>query len=91
MNTLPAEKYSAKLEPDSGPIKLKRSGPERQRYSNILASEAAQIFDNKISIQNPNSCQQFPGTEPNSSKSHKPDGEESLKTQKLVPLADSLQ
>ena len=64
VNTLPVKKYSAKLEPDSGPIKLERSRTERQRHSNILASEAAQIFDNKIPIQNPNSCQQFPGTEP---------------------------
>ncbi|KAJ8431180.1 hypothetical protein Cgig2_010212 [Carnegiea gigantea] len=61
VNTLPAEKYSAKLEPDSGPIKLERSRTERQRHSNTLASEAAQIFDNKIPIQNSNSCQQFPG------------------------------
>lgn len=51
VNTLPAEKYSAKLEPDLGSIKLERSRTERQRHSNILASEAAQIFDNKIPVQ----------------------------------------
>lgn len=51
VNTLPAEKKNCgKLEPDLGP-KLERSKTERQQHKNILASEAAQIFDNKMSVQ----------------------------------------
>lgn len=52
VNTLPVEKTnSGNLEPDLGQIKLERSKTERQRHTNILASEAAKIFDNKIPVQ----------------------------------------
>ncbi|KAK6141560.1 hypothetical protein DH2020_024692 [Rehmannia glutinosa] len=39
---------SEKLKP---PLVLQRSKTERQRHNNILAEEAAQIFDNRISVQ----------------------------------------
>ncbi|KAL2933096.1 Sterol 3-beta-glucosyltransferase UGT80A2 [Bienertia sinuspersici] len=53
VNTLPVGKLdSGKLELDStNPTKLERSKTERQQHKNILASEAAQIFDNKIPVQ----------------------------------------
>ncbi|XP_010684947.2 sterol 3-beta-glucosyltransferase UGT80A2 [Beta vulgaris subsp. vulgaris] len=52
VNTLPAEKLnSGKLEPDLINPKLERSKTERQHHKNILASEAAQIFDNKLPVQ----------------------------------------
>lgn len=52
MNTLPAEKLNSdKLEPDLINPKLERSKTERQHHKNILASEAAQIFDNKLPVQ----------------------------------------
>ncbi|XP_074317256.1 sterol 3-beta-glucosyltransferase UGT80A2 [Silene latifolia] len=52
VQTLPAEKRSfSNLEPELSQSKLERSKTESQRTSNILASEAAQIFDNKISVQ----------------------------------------
>ncbi|XP_021767459.1 sterol 3-beta-glucosyltransferase UGT80A2-like [Chenopodium quinoa] len=52
VNTLPAEKtHCGKLEPDVLPPKLERSKTERQHPRNILASEAAQIFDNNIPVQ----------------------------------------
>ncbi|XP_021763420.1 sterol 3-beta-glucosyltransferase UGT80A2-like isoform X2 [Chenopodium quinoa] len=52
VNTLPAEKTQCgKLEPDVLPSKLERSKTERQHPRNILASEAAQIFDNNIPVQ----------------------------------------
>ncbi|XP_021849106.1 sterol 3-beta-glucosyltransferase UGT80A2 [Spinacia oleracea] len=52
VNTLPTEKINGgKLEHDLNPPKLERSKTERQQNKNILASEAAQIFDNNISVQ----------------------------------------
>lgn len=52
VNTLPAEKLNSdKLEPDLINPKLERSKTERQHHKNILASEAAQIFDNKLPVQ----------------------------------------
>ena len=36
---------------DSGQRKLEKSKTEAQRHQNILAEEAAQIFDNKICAQ----------------------------------------
>ncbi|CAN1131260.1 Sterol 3-beta-glucosyltransferase UGT80A2 [Linum perenne] len=39
------------LEPTSSQLKLERSKTERQRPHNILAEEAAQIFDDKIPVQ----------------------------------------
>ncbi|XP_057985076.1 sterol 3-beta-glucosyltransferase UGT80A2 isoform X1 [Hevea brasiliensis] len=40
-----------KLEPTSSELKLEKSKTERQRYHNILAEDAAQILDDKISVQ----------------------------------------
>ncbi|CAO2839872.1 unnamed protein product [Amaranthus hypochondriacus] len=52
VNTVPAGRTnSCTLEPDSSPNKLERSKTERQQPKNLLASEAAQIFDNNIPIQ----------------------------------------
>ncbi|KAH9624273.1 hypothetical protein KSS87_021623 [Heliosperma pusillum] len=52
VQTLPADKRNcANLEPELSQSKLERSKTERQRTSNILASEAAQIFDNNIPVQ----------------------------------------
>ncbi|KAL9235666.1 hypothetical protein vseg_010408 [Gypsophila vaccaria] len=52
VQTLPAEKRNfANLEPDVSQPKLERSKTEKQRTTNILASEAAKIFDNKIPVQ----------------------------------------
>ncbi|CAN1745197.1 hypothetical protein LINPERHAP1_LOCUS2366 [Linum perenne] len=46
------------LEPTSSQLKLERAKTERQRPHNILAEEAAQIFDDKIPVQQKNSyCQ----------------------------------
>ncbi|EEF41276.1 sterol 3-beta-glucosyltransferase UGT80A2 isoform X1 [Ricinus communis] len=51
LNTSKAEMPGAnKLEPTSSGLKLERSKTERQR-PNILAEEAAQIFDDKIPVQ----------------------------------------
>ncbi|CAI0393938.1 unnamed protein product [Linum tenue] len=38
-------------EPTSNHLRLERSKTERQRHHNILAEDAAQIFDNKIPVQ----------------------------------------
>lgn len=46
VNTIPVEKLES-----VGQIKLARSKTERQRHNNILAEEAAQIFDDKISVE----------------------------------------
>ncbi|KAL8170202.1 hypothetical protein V2J09_022006 [Rumex salicifolius] len=52
VNTLPVGKpHAGTSVPDFDEVKLERSKTERQRHSNILASEAAQIFDNKIPVQ----------------------------------------
>ncbi|XP_059660237.1 sterol 3-beta-glucosyltransferase UGT80A2 isoform X2 [Cornus florida] len=52
VNTLPVRILdSDKLELPSSPIKLERSKTERHRHKNILPEEAAQIFNNKISVQ----------------------------------------
>ncbi|KAL5794849.1 hypothetical protein ACOSP7_003443 [Xanthoceras sorbifolium] len=49
-NTLPVEVSSSdKLEPTSSTLKLERAKTESHRPRNILAEEAAQIFDHKIS------------------------------------------
>ncbi|XP_050205937.1 sterol 3-beta-glucosyltransferase UGT80A2 isoform X2 [Mercurialis annua] len=42
---------ASKLEPTPGELKLERSKTERQRPHNILAEEAAQIFDDNIPVQ----------------------------------------
>ena len=51
--TLPAEIANNldKFEATSGLLKLERSKTERQRHPNIRAEEAAQIFDDKISVE----------------------------------------
>ncbi|KAL5562065.1 hypothetical protein UlMin_031812 [Ulmus minor] len=51
--TLPAEIANNldKFESTSGLLKLERSKTERQRHPNIRAEEAAQIFDDKISVE----------------------------------------
>ncbi|XP_022844124.1 sterol 3-beta-glucosyltransferase UGT80A2-like isoform X2 [Olea europaea var. sylvestris] len=53
VNTMPPEILnSERLERPSSEVKLKRSKTEWQRHNNnILAEEAAQIFDDKISVQ----------------------------------------
>lgn len=51
VNTLPSEILSSdKFIPPSSQFKLERSKTER-RHNNILAEEAAQIFDDKIPIK----------------------------------------
>lgn len=50
VNTLPGKKISSELDPYLTPMKLERSKTERQRRTSILASEAAQIFDDKIPV-----------------------------------------
>ena len=42
---------SDKLEPTSSQLKLERAKTESHRLRNILAEEAAQIYDNKISVE----------------------------------------
>ncbi|KAL2508008.1 Sterol 3-beta-glucosyltransferase UGT80A2 [Forsythia ovata] len=53
INTMPPEILNSEmLERPSREVKLERSKTERQRQNNnILAEEAAQIFDDKISVQ----------------------------------------
>ncbi|GMH02524.1 hypothetical protein Nepgr_004363 [Nepenthes gracilis] len=52
VNTLPGEKRSSDiLDSNCSPVILERAKTERPRHNSMLASEAAQIFDNKISIQ----------------------------------------
>ncbi|KAM4077606.1 hypothetical protein ACJW30_12G151300 [Castanea mollissima] len=51
VNTLPVEILNVDKLESAGPIKLERSKTERQRHHNILAEEAAQIFDDSISVQ----------------------------------------
>ncbi|KAK1555311.1 hypothetical protein Q3G72_024758 [Acer saccharum] len=52
VNTLPVEVSSSdKLEPTSSQLKLERAKTESHRLRNILAEEAAQIYDNKISVE----------------------------------------
>ncbi|KAL2486119.1 Sterol 3-beta-glucosyltransferase UGT80A2 [Abeliophyllum distichum] len=53
INTVPPEILNSEmLERPSREVKLERSRTERQRHNNnILAEEAAQIFDDKISVQ----------------------------------------
>ncbi|XP_011080168.1 sterol 3-beta-glucosyltransferase UGT80A2-like isoform X1 [Sesamum indicum] len=49
VNTMPPKILSSeKLEP---PLVLDRSKTERQRHNNLLPEEAAQIFDDRISVQ----------------------------------------
>lgn len=49
VNTMPPEILnSEKLEVPEG---LERSKTERERRTNVLAQEAAQIFDERISVQ----------------------------------------
>ncbi|CAI9107474.1 OLC1v1006836C3 [Oldenlandia corymbosa var. corymbosa] len=51
-NTLPPEILNLeKSEPPVNNIRLERSKTERQRHRNILSEEAAQIFDDKIPVQ----------------------------------------
>lgn len=47
---LPVEINSDTLDPVSCQHQLKRSKTEKQRHESILAADAAQIFDNEISI-----------------------------------------
>lgn len=47
VNTMPPE-IAEKLEL---PVGLQRSRTERQRNNNVLADEAAQIFDDRIPVQ----------------------------------------
>lgn len=47
VNTMPQE-IAEKLEL---PVGLERSKTERQRHNNVLADEAAQIFDDRIPVQ----------------------------------------
>ncbi|KAK4573359.1 hypothetical protein RGQ29_031357 [Quercus rubra] len=51
VNTLPVEILNVDKLESAGPIKLERSKTERHRHHNILAEEAAQIFDETISVQ----------------------------------------
>ncbi|XP_075648588.1 sterol 3-beta-glucosyltransferase UGT80A2 [Castanea sativa] len=51
VNTLPVEILNVDKLESAGPIKLERSKTERHRHHNILAEEAAQIFDDSISVQ----------------------------------------
>lgn len=51
VNTLPIEILNVDKLESAGPIKLERSKTERHRHHNILAEEAAQIFDETISVQ----------------------------------------
>ncbi|KAI9180715.1 hypothetical protein LWI28_007463 [Acer negundo] len=52
VNTLPVEVSSSdKLEPTSSQLNLERAKTESHRLRNILAEEAAQIYDNKISVE----------------------------------------
>ncbi|GAB4830193.1 hypothetical protein Ancab_019835 [Ancistrocladus abbreviatus] len=52
VNTLPHEKSNSdKSDSKTSPVRLERAKTERQRHKNILASEAAQIFDKKIPVQ----------------------------------------
>ncbi|KAM4070249.1 hypothetical protein ACB094_12G150800 [Castanea mollissima] len=51
VNTLPVEILNVVKLESAGPIKLERSKTERHRHHNILAEEAAQIFDDSISVQ----------------------------------------
>ncbi|KAL0419672.1 UNVERIFIED_CONTAM: Sterol 3-beta-glucosyltransferase UGT80A2 [Sesamum radiatum] len=52
VNTMPPKILSSeKLEP---PLVLDRSKTERQRHNNLLPEEAAQIFDDRISVQQKN-------------------------------------
>lgn len=50
VNTVPREIFD-KSGPPSSPLKLGRSKTEWRRHNNIGAEEAAQIFDEKISVQ----------------------------------------
>nr|AHA50081.1 sterol 3-O-glucosyltransferase [Eleutherococcus senticosus] len=51
VNTLPPEILNSdKLMPPSSQLKLQKSKTERHRHDNILPEEAAQIFDDKIPI-----------------------------------------
>ncbi|XP_057964744.1 sterol 3-beta-glucosyltransferase UGT80A2-like [Malania oleifera] len=52
VNTLPVGILNVdRLESSSSQLKLDRSKTERHRHHNIFAEEAAQIFDDKISVQ----------------------------------------
>ncbi|KAF4386972.1 hypothetical protein G4B88_024544 [Cannabis sativa] len=54
INTLPMEiSNSDKIESSAGPLKLERSRTERHRHNNnnLLSEDAAQIFDDKLSVQ----------------------------------------
>ncbi|GMP90453.1 hypothetical protein CsSME_00041577 [Camellia sinensis var. sinensis] len=52
VNTSPVEILSADVsEPPSSQVKLELSKTEKHRNNNILAEEAAQIFDDKIPVQ----------------------------------------
>ncbi|GAB2282056.1 hypothetical protein Dimus_016613 [Dionaea muscipula] len=52
VNTLPSDKISFdKLASSLSPARLERAKTLAQRHTNILASEAAQIFDDKIPVQ----------------------------------------
>ncbi|KAL0435504.1 UNVERIFIED_CONTAM: Sterol 3-beta-glucosyltransferase UGT80A2 [Sesamum radiatum] len=54
VNTMPPKILSSeKLEP---PVVLDRSKTERQRHNNLLPEEAAQIFDDRISVQQKELC-----------------------------------
>ncbi|PON65345.1 UDP-glucuronosyl/UDP-glucosyltransferase [Trema orientale] len=51
-NTLPLEISNLdKSESNSGRLKLERAKTERHRHNNIRSEDAAQIFDDKISVQ----------------------------------------
>ena len=53
VNTLPTEiSKDDKLEPTGHHLKLEKSKTERQnRHGNLCAEDAAQIFDNRIPVQ----------------------------------------
>ncbi|KAL6968070.1 sterol 3beta-glucosyltransferase [Sarracenia purpurea var. burkii] len=52
IKTLPVEILSSDISvPPSSQLKIERSKTERHRNNNILAEEAAQIFDDKIPVQ----------------------------------------
>lgn len=51
-NTLPGEISNAdKLASTPSQLNLERSKTERRRHYNVLGEEAAQIFDDKISVE----------------------------------------